>query len=155
METETRQVISLAAGFFLLPAFVSLSLRASVIDPLLYFLQAENNSPQEFRLTKHQWRELTREVDEVERRLKYDVRMGHAPPLSEAALEDKLREVGLQLEAVERSRCREAVGNTLSDTLGTVLLFTGFWFNRGRLRALRQGLFARFLSLEARSVRLR
>jgi hypothetical protein len=88
------------------------------------------------------------EVDVVERRIKYDARMGHAPPLSDVELDKRLRAVGLQLEEVEREHCREAVGNTLSDGLGTVLLFTGFWFNRGRLRALRKGIFARFLSLE-------
>jgi len=146
LEAETRTVITLAAGFFLVPALVSVSLRAAVIDPTLYFLQADF---QECSLTPRQWNELTLSVEAVERRLRYDARMGHAARLSEPELEEKLKEVGLRLEEEERLKCREAVGNSLSDGLGTVLLFAGFWLNRGRLRVLRQGIASRFLSLEA------
>ena len=145
LESETKMVIQLAAGFFAVPALLSLSLRAAVIDPMLYLLQADF---QDFNLTQRQWKELTLEVDALERRFRYDARMGHAPPLSDAQLEERLREEGLRLEDGERQRCREAVGNTLSDSLGTGLLFTGFWLNRSRLRLLRKGLAARFLSLE-------
>ena len=74
--------------------------------------------------------------------------MGHAPRLSDAALEERLREEGLRLEYTERQRSREAVGNTLSDALGTVLLFAGLQFNRARLAAFRSGVASRFLSLE-------
>ncbi len=84
----------------------------------------------------------------MERRLKYDGLMGHAPRLSEPQLEERLREEGLRLEFHERQRSREAVGNTLSDALGTVLLLLGLHFNRARLAALRRGIASRFLGLE-------
>ena len=87
-------------------------------------------------------------MEALERRLKYDMRMGHAPALSANELDERLKEEGRRLEDAQRLHCRESVGNTLSDSLGTVLLFTGFWLNRGRLRVLRQGLAARFLALE-------
>ena len=45
----------------------------------------------------------------------------------------------------------QAVGNTLSDTLGTMLLLAGLQLNRARLRAVRSGVVARFLSLEVSS----
>ena len=43
------------------------------------------------------------------------------------------------------------MGNTLSDTLGTMLLLAGLQLNRARLRAVRSGVVARFLSLEVSS----
>lgn len=174
LEEETRSVIQLSAGFFLLPALLSWALRATVIDPLLFLLQVRlhdcarlralrSHNPSLFlglfgwppqpnyrdlNLTQRQWNEVTMEVEVLERRLRYDARMGHAPPLSDTQLEERLVEEGRRLEDAQRLHCRESVGNTLSDGLGTVLLFTGFWLNRGRLRALRTGLAARFLALE-------
>jgi CemA family len=142
---ESRQVIGLAAGFFLLPALVSVSCRVAVIDPFLLFLQEEKP---ELSLGRRQWEEVTSATEAVERRIRYDTRMGRAPPLTEAQLDEKLRAVGLRLEVQQQERSRQAVANTLGDGLGTVLLFCGFWFNRSRLRALRTGLFARFIDLE-------
>lgn len=43
LEDETRRVIQLSAGFFLLPALLSWALRATVIDPLLYLLQVSRS----------------------------------------------------------------------------------------------------------------
>jgi hypothetical protein len=65
-----------------------------------------------------QWNEITLELDGLERRLKYDGLMGHAPRLSEAGLEQRLRDEGLRLEFHEREKSRMSVGNTLSDALG-------------------------------------
>ena len=45
LEQETRSVIQLSAGFFLLPALLSWALRATVIDPLLYWLQVRCRPP--------------------------------------------------------------------------------------------------------------
>ena len=171
---DTRSLIQLIFGFFVLPLLISASLRAAVIEPLLYYVQADTG---ELNLTHRQWNELTEEartrhyfcapflplfppsqpsltwplppqVEHVERRLRYDARMGHSPPLSEGALEEKLREEGVRLEEAGRVRARDAVGNTLSDSLGTLLLLGGFYTNRARLFALRRGVVGRFLALE-------
>ena len=45
LEQETRSVIQLSAGFFLLPALLSWALRATVIDPLLFLLQVRACGP--------------------------------------------------------------------------------------------------------------
>jgi hypothetical protein len=95
-----------------------------------------------------QWDKITLELDGLNRRLKYDGLMGHAPRLSESEMDERLREEGLRLEYDERERSRESVGNTLSDALGTALLLVGLQLNRARLAALRTGVAARFLSLE-------
>ena len=102
----------------------------------------------ELSLGRRQWAEVTSAVEAVERRIRYDTRMGRAPPLTESQLDEKLRGVGLQLEQQQRENSRQAVANTLGDGLGFLLLLCGFYFNRSRLRTLRTGIFARFVDLE-------
>ena len=145
LPSETRSIITVGAGFIAIPLLLSASLRLSVIDPLLFYLQADMH---EFDLTARQWNDITLELDGLERRLKYDGLMGHAPRLSEGALEERLREEGLRLEYEQRQKSRESVGNTASDALSTLLLLAGARLNRARLSKLRTGVVARFLALE-------
>lgn len=101
---DTRSLITAGVGFIAVPALLSWSLRLTVIDPLLFYLQADLR---EFDLTPRQWNEITLELEGMERRLKYDGLMGHAPRLAEDQLEDRLREEGLLLEYQQRQRSRE------------------------------------------------
>ena len=101
---DTRSLITAGVGFIAVPVLLSWSLRLTVIDPLLFYLQADLR---EFDLTPRQWNEITLELEGMERRLKYDGLMGHAPRLSEGQMEDRLREEGLLLEYQQRQRSRE------------------------------------------------
>ena len=101
---DTRSLITAGVGFIAVPVLLSWSLRLTVIDPLLFYLQADLH---EFDLTPRQWNEITLELEGMERRLKYDGLMGHAPRLTEGQMEDRLREEGLLLEYQQRQRSRE------------------------------------------------
>ena len=101
---DTRSLITAGVGFIAIPLLLSWSLRLTVIDPLLFYLQADLR---EFDLTPRQWNEITLELEGMERRLKYDGLMGHAPRLTEDQMEDRLREEGLLLEYQQRQRSRE------------------------------------------------
>jgi len=104
LPADTRSLITAGVGFIAVPVVLSWSLRLAVIDPLIFFLQADLR---EFDLTPRQWNELTLELEGVERRLKYDALLGHAPKLSAVELDDRLREEGLLLEFQQRQRSRE------------------------------------------------
>ena len=104
LPADTRSLITAGVGFIAVPVLLSWSLRLTVIDPLLFYLQADLH---EFDLTPRQWNEITLELEGMERRLKYDGLMGHAPRLTEPQMEDRLREEGLLLEYQQRQRSRE------------------------------------------------
>ena len=87
-------------------------------------------------------------MDAAESRLKYEMRMGRAPPLNDRMLEDRLREEGARMENEERVYNRDVVGNTISDGLCAVLIFSGVVMNGRSLRVVRQGVYNKFLSLE-------
>ena len=104
LPADTRSLITAGVGFIAVPVLLSWSLRLTVIDPLLFYLQADLH---EFDLTPRQWNEITLELEGMERRLKYDGLMGHAPRLTEPQMEDRLREEGMLLEYQQRQRSRE------------------------------------------------
>lgn len=140
---DVQGLLSLFLGFTLLPLVLSTCLRVAIIDPLVYVTLDLDT----FELNEHQRMEVFEEVDRSEARLRYDILMRRAPPMSHAEIEERGTAEGRALETAGRVKSRQVVVNSISDSLCFVMLVTGVLVNRKRVTLVRQGVYKKFLRL--------
>ena len=85
MSQDTLSLLQLGLAVLVGPVLLSAILRVAIIDPLLHGAEQDLNSYME--LSDDKLKEIAVKVEATERRLKYEIRMGRAPKLSDAAME--------------------------------------------------------------------
>jgi hypothetical protein len=120
-------------------------LSSSILNSVVYtFLSTQSNNVE---LGEPQVKELSVELKKAEERLQYAEIMGYIPSMNEAEFDEKLQEIGTELEEEHKAEMLHVSANTITDAVVGVVLLLIIVRNKQKIAGYFGGISDSFLTL--------
>ncbi|HSM84470.1 MAG TPA: proton extrusion protein PcxA [Nodosilinea sp.] len=118
-KTKTTAAIRFLLLLVIVPLLTQQFTKAFLVGPIVDRVRA-NGEPADVFLNIEMEEEALHELQQFEERLRFEVLIGKAPPLSELNIERRVRTKATEIEEEYRDRSSSAVKNVFADILGVV-----------------------------------
>ena len=118
-KSKTTAAIRFVLLLVIVPLLTQQFTKAFIVGPIVDRVRAGGTEPEVF-LNIEMEEEALHELQQFEERLRFEVLIGKAPPLSELNIEQRVRTKATEIEEVYRDRSASAVKNVFSDILAAI-----------------------------------
>jgi hypothetical protein len=118
-KSKTTAAIRFVLLLVIVPLLTQQFTKAFIVGPIVDQVRAGDSEPEVF-LNIEMEEEALHELQQFEERLRFEVLIGKAPPLSELNIEQRVRTKATEIEDDYRDRSASAVKNVFSDILAAI-----------------------------------
>ncbi|PSR13903.1 proton extrusion protein PcxA [filamentous cyanobacterium CCP3] len=118
-KSKTTAAIRFVLLLVIVPLLTQQFTKAFIVGPIVDRVRAGGEEPEVF-LNIEMEEEALHELQQFEERLRFEVLIGKAPPLSELSIEQRVRTKATEIEEDYRDRSASAVKNVFSDILAAI-----------------------------------